>query len=271
MFTRIISRRPGWLSRRRLALLGGVTASLIAAPIAIADTIQGGQRNPTNGSTAYSQETEIIAASSGWGTRQSNKGTGGGAIYGCRAPAGGLACIEADNLNNGTAFDFISGGSVGGTIHLSNPSGAPFTTNATGVATGLNANYLQGKQASAFLGATAQAADSAKLGGVPASSYVQSSQLTGYAQTSQLMFAVVTANGSLAAHRGATTSAATGTTSYAVTFTSNVSACSYTASPTGPALTSGAIGVAGDTTNPDVVDINAPAPLTQGFHLQVIC
>ena len=56
-----------------------------------------------------------------------------------------------------------------------------------------------------------------------------------------------------------------------MTFTSNVSKCSYTASPTGPALASGSIGVAGDTSNPDIVDVNAPAALPQGFHLQVIC
>jgi hypothetical protein len=264
-----------------------VAIAVLAAPIALAGTVQGGRRNPVTSNQAYSQSTEIIGALSGFAVRMSNLGTGGGLINGCRTTTGGPACTEADNLKTGQAFDFISGGNVGGTIHLSNPNGAPFTTNATGVATGLNANYLQGKQASAFLGATAQAADSAKLGGVPASSYVQSSQLSGYvqssqlsgyAQTSQLLFAVVAQNGSLGANRGATAAVQTSNTStpspsytYTVTFGGNVSKCSYTASPTGPPLTTGSIGVAPDTTNPDVVDISAPSALPQGFHLQVIC
>lgn len=267
-------------ANRRVTVLAGVAIAVLAAPIALAATVQGGRRNPVASNQAYSQSTEIIGALSGFAVRMSNLGTGGGLINGCRTTTGGPACTEADNLKTGQAFDFISGGTVGGTIHLSNPSGAPFTTNATGVATGLNANYLQGKQASAFLGATAQAADSAKLGGVAASSYVQtsqlgsyvqSSQLSGYAQTSQLLFAVVSQNGSLGVHDGATAALQTSATSYTVTFGADVSKCSYTASPTGPALTTGSIGVAPDTTSPDIVDVSAPSPLPQGFHLQVIC
>jgi hypothetical protein len=261
---------------RRLAVAAGVITAVVAAPIAVASTVQGGVRNPVGGSNlAYSQSTQIIAATPGFGTRLSNKGTGGGAIYGCRSTIGGPACVEADNLNNGLAFDFIGKGTVGGTIHMSSDKAAPFTTNATGVATGLNANFLQGKQASAFLGATAQAADSAKLGGVAASGYVQTSQLPSqlstYATQTQLMFAVVTQNGSLGVTRGATASLATSATSYKVTFGNNVSKCAYTASPTGAALTSGSIGVAPDTGSPTAVDVTAPAALPQGFNLQVIC
>jgi len=264
------------LPNRRLAVIAGVLIATIAAPIAYASTIQGGVRNPVGGSNlAYSQTTQIIAASSGFGTRLSNKGTGGGAIYGCRSTTGGPACVEADNLNNGLAFDFISGGSVGGTIHMSSTKAAPFTTNATGVATGLNANFLQGKQASAFLGATAQAADSAKLGGVAASNYLQTSQLPAqlgaYATQSQLLFAVVTQNGSLGATRGATSSVATSATTYKVTFGGNVSKCAYTAAPTGPALSTGSIGVGPDPGSTSAVDVNAPSALPEGFNLQVTC
>ena len=276
MSPRIRARRTGPRAHRRLAVVAGVLVAVTAAPIAYATTIQGGQRNPVGGSNlAFSQTTQIIAATSGFGTRLSNKGTGGGAIYGCRSTTGGPACIEADNLNNGLAFDFIGNGAVGGTIHLSNTKAAPFTTNATGMATGLNANYLQGKQASDFLGATQQASDSAKLGGVAASSYVQTSQLPsqlgGYATQTQLLFAVVSQNGSLGATRGAATAAATSADSYTVTFAGNVSKRSYTASPTGPALSAGSIGVAADPSSPNVIDVNAPAALPQGFHLQVIC
>jgi hypothetical protein len=257
---------------RRLALIAGVLIAVVAAPIAVASTIQGGVRNPVGGSNlAYSQSTQIIAATPGFGTRLSNKGTGGGAIYGCRSTVGGPPCVEADNLNNGLAFEFIAKGNVGGTIHMSSTKAAPFTTNATGMATGLNANYLQGRQASAFLGATAQAADSAKLGGVPATGYVQASQLSAYATTGSLLFAVVSQNGSLGANRGATASSATSSTSYKVTFATGVSKCSFTASPAGPAQASGSIGVAPDTGSPNVVDVSAPAALPLGFHLQVIC
>jgi len=138
------------------------------------------------------------------------------------------------------------------------------------VATGFNANYLQGKTASQFLGVSQQAADSAKLGGVAASSYVQTSQLSGYAQ-GQLLFADVSQAGALGNTRGATAAALAGPMSYTVTFSSNVSKCSYTASPIGAALSGGSIGVGPDTANGDVVDVNSPSALTQGFSLQVIC
>jgi hypothetical protein len=260
------------LPSKRLAIIAGVLIAVVVAPIAVASTIQGGVRNPVGGSNlAYSQSTQIIAATSGFGTRLSNKGTGGGAIYGCRSTIGGPACVQADNLNNGLAFEFIGKGTSGGTIRMSSTKSAPFTTNATGLATGLNANYLQGKQASAFLGATAQAADSAKLGGVAASGYVQTSQLSSYVAQGQLLFAVVTQNGSLGATRGATASVATNATSYKVTFSANVSKCAFTASPTGGALSTGSIGVGPDTGSPNVVDVNAPSALPQGFNLQVTC
>lgn len=256
---------------RRLTLLTGAAIAIVAAPIAIADPLQGGQRNPHSSAQAYSGQTQVIAANTGYGLRVSNQGPGGAIIDGCRNGTGNPACMEAVGLKAGLVFSFVGNGNVGGSIHLANPKGAPFTTNATGVATGLNANFLQGHPATDFLGVTAQAADSARLGGIAASSYVQTSQLSGYAQTNQLLFAVVSQNGALGANRGATAAASTGGTGYTVTFSSNVSRCSYTASPTGPALTGGQLGVALDTTNPDVVDVTSPAALPQGFHLQVIC
>jgi hypothetical protein len=115
--------RPRWLAIRnggvkRTAVLGGVLLALVAAPFALAsgegNAIKGGARNPSsNPSLSYNQETQIIANNSGFGTRQSNKGTGGGAIYGCRSAAAGPGCIAAVNLNTGHAFSFTSGGNVG--------------------------------------------------------------------------------------------------------------------------------------------------------------
>ena len=158
------------------ALATAVAGGLIAAPSAFAQpspeataaAISTGspiRAMVRNGTTT--KQTQIIgnfAASNATGTyvtRQSNTATGanagGGAIYGCRGAAGGTAsgsapCVRAANLANGYAFEFAFNGASGGVFTVgnpatANPNAAPFTTNATGVATGLNANYLQGQTA----------------------------------------------------------------------------------------------------------------------------
>jgi hypothetical protein len=139
-------------------LLVGLTAALVvtAVPVAIGagegEPVEGGERNPSfNPALNYTSETEIISSTSTYGTRQSNKSTnGGGAIYGCRSIAGGSAannepCIRANNLNVGSAFEFKTGGVLGGRIDTKGgPDTKPFETNATGVATGLNADRIDG-------------------------------------------------------------------------------------------------------------------------------
>ena len=127
-----------------------------------------GKRNPSNNpALALTTETEIIANSATYGTRQSNKkdGDGGGAIYGCRSSLGNEPCVRAANLKGGRAFEFATVGLQGGYIQTGNPTGAPFTTNATGVATGLNADRVDGKEAADF----APAADVTALAGEPRS------------------------------------------------------------------------------------------------------
>jgi hypothetical protein len=243
---------------RRPLFLGG--CALIAAAIAIAPlamgageggAVRGGARNPTNNTgLSYHSETQIIAENSTYGTRQSNKGTGGGAIYGCRSAAAGNGCIAAVNLKNGPAFAFTSGGASGGRITLSNTTGAPLTTNAKGIATGFNANYLEGKQAKDFVPAT---------------------QAASFAQQSQLLFAVVSQTGALGAQRGAKAAAKTGEKTYTVTFETSVAKCSLTASPIGAALTTGSLGVAVQAANTAIVEISAPSALAEGFNLQVVC
>ena len=176
----------------------GVSAA-IAAPMAVGanegDPLKGGQRNGT-----FSSETKVIANSSVFGTRQSNLGAGGGAIYGCRAANAGKGCIEASNLNNGQAFNFRFRGEVGGTITttLTNKDAArPFTTNATGVATGLNADRVDGKDAQ-------QIVDEAKAG---------------------TKTTVVTAEGALANQRGFTAGAKEAAGKYLVTADADISKC----------------------------------------------
>ena len=112
-----------------------------------------GKRNPSsNPSRAHARRPRSSPTTPTYGTRQSNKkdGDGGGAIYGCRSTPGQRACIRSNNLNGGRAFEFATAGNEAGRIETGNPTGAPFTTNATGVATGLNADQVDGKDATDF-------------------------------------------------------------------------------------------------------------------------
>ena len=143
-----------------------VLSLLLGTPIAVqaageGDPVEGGARNPgTNETLALERETEIIAetAVDTYGTRQSNKGAGGGAIYGCRStldlqnigdPAQSTPCIRANNLNDGKAFDLqVTNGNLGGVIQKTNdlgtpfPNAIPFITNMGGVALGLNSDRV---------------------------------------------------------------------------------------------------------------------------------
>jgi hypothetical protein len=80
--------------------------------------------------------------------------------YTCRTQASGKACLRAGNQSTGRAFDFSTRGSRAGTITAGSggDSRKPFTTNATGVATGLNADRVDG-QSSADIVAQARAKD----------------------------------------------------------------------------------------------------------------
>jgi hypothetical protein len=76
-------------SRTPLVLGREPAAIVLTAQIAGADTgdnIREGVRNPAGGGAA-AKETQIIARTGrdAYGTRQSNLGDGGGAIYGCRS------------------------------------------------------------------------------------------------------------------------------------------------------------------------------------------
>jgi hypothetical protein len=210
-----------------------------------------GKRNPSNNpALALSTETEIIANNSTYGTRQSNKkdGDGGGAIYGCRSSAGNEPCVKAVNLKGGRAFEFNTVGPEGGRIETGATTGAPFTTNATGVATGLNADRVDGKDAADF----AAAADVTALQG-------------------SMLFATVASDGALGVSRPATgvtsSKAAAPGNVYTVNFGKDVSKCSFTASPVGTASAE-APGVALSGTNAVAVDTGAAAG---SFHVQVIC
>ncbi|HVL95979.1 MAG TPA: hypothetical protein VM266_08970 [Solirubrobacteraceae bacterium] len=228
------------------ALLVGVPA--VAGAFGEGRDLKLGKRNPSpNTSLALNSETEIIANSSTYGTRQSNKrdGDGGGAIYGCRSAAGNEPCVRAINLRDGRAFEFQTAGKEGGRIQVGDAAGAPFTTNATGVATGLNADRVDGKDA----GELAAAAD--------------------------LAFAAVDATGRLTGDRGAAEAklvdAANGT--YSVTFERDVKACSFTVSQQG-ATANGDVAFATSVATDGktvLVDQADEAADRADFHLQVVC
>jgi hypothetical protein len=200
-----------------------------------------GKRNPSpNAARALNSETEIIASNGSYGTRQSNKrdGDGGGAIYGCRSATGREPCIRSNNLKGGRAFEFETAGKEGGRIEVGDTTGAPFTTNATGTATGLNADKVDGKEAADF----ANAAD--------------------------FLSARVAGNGVLGGGRGATASAVDGgPDTYRVTFNRDVSQCTFTATPQG--ATSGQTLAVQGGSNPANVRVDADSPTA--FQLIVVC
>jgi hypothetical protein len=221
------------LRRRRLRFAGASprTRSVVVAtgllvigvtPFAAAatgDALREGQRNGT-----ATKETEFIADlgsttgdKGGYSTRQSNlSSSGGGAIYGCRSGAGGSSatptpqnpCLRANNLSSGLAFEFrASTGANAGTISVGSGGDGtkPFTTNATGVATGLNADRVDGKHAADL----------------------------------QARFAQVAADGTVGASRGIITNSAGPahvTGSYPLPFTGDLTKCAVSATITGTAF-----------------------------------
>ena len=230
----------------RYILVGALALAIGIPSVAIGfgegRTMLLGKRNPSpSGSRALRSETEIIASNGTYGTRQSNKkdGDGGGAIYGCRSNPGSEPCIRANNLKGGRAFEYATRGKEGGRIETGDPSGGPFTTNATGTATGLSADKLDGKDSGDFAGAA------------------------------DFKTAVVNGAGGLVRGRGATASRRdAGTNTYVVTFDRDVSQCTYTATPTGATSAQTlSVQAGGDVAN---VRIDADQNPT-GFHLQVIC
>lgn len=263
-------------------LTAALTAALLAVPATASaathdDAIGGATRNPSvNATSAFSKETQIIgsiaqnqgglaAHTGGYVTRQSNKSdTGGGAIYGCRAKAGTEACVSANNLNNGDAFRFQSGpgattiGILRFGLDLTKPvAKPPFATNGTGVVANLNADMVDGKSADDFAPKTA---------------------LTDYVAKNSLLFATVAADGSIGAHRGvaangkATTATDAGDATFTIPMAADVSACSFTASPTSVGSVTGPLVVAGGSDKTAVV-VTEPGGATApaGFHLQVVC
>lgn len=119
------------------------------------DELREGLRNGT-----ATEETQIIAdtraergPTGGFATRQSNLSrSGGAAVYGCRSNAASSSdpCLRVNNLRAGKVFEFASSsGTIAGSIEFEDGGDdkKPLTTNATGVATGFNADRVDGRDA----------------------------------------------------------------------------------------------------------------------------
>jgi len=232
------------------ALLTALVLVLGASSYALASGEGGnlrlGVRNPHGGSAT--RETEISArVPNGYGTRQSNftQGSGGGAIYGCRAIPGTQPCVRANNLSTGRAFEFNTAGSEGGTITVNGKDARPFTTNAHGVATGLNSDKVDGKSAD---------------------------DIVKDAQAQNMLASLRGSDGHLQAGRGAASATQSGTGRYQVTFDADVSACAYSA--TEVTLTDfGAAAVAPVSAKVLEVDTHdaGGALANRDVHLTVVC
>ncbi|MBA2512758.1 MAG: hypothetical protein H0V26_00285 [Solirubrobacterales bacterium] len=146
------------MHRTRSVLATGVVLGLGLGFSSVADARTGDplREGVRNGTTT--KETQIISNIGGYSTRQSNKSTtGGGAIYGCRSTsASSRPCVRANNLSTGRAFEFRTTGLLAGiiTVGSGGDSTKPFTTNATGVATGLNADRVDSLSASDIVAAS---------------------------------------------------------------------------------------------------------------------
>lgn len=272
--------------RTRSVVLATGLLVLGISPFAIAKTGSNLREGLRNGTAV--RETQIIsnipattALTGGYSTRQSNlSSSGGGAIYGCRSQAGGSAakptpqnpCLRANNLSRGYAFEFnASNGDIGGLISVGagGDTKKPFITNATGIATGLNSDQVDGLDAAQII-----AASRIKTG-------LDADTLDGRNSTdfaSLAPFAQVTSAGAAGDSRGliATNPIAHTLTSgvYDVQFTDDLSKCAVAATLTGAA--SGEItatpAVAAGVTTVTVRTANSTGGIEDHpFHLAITC
>jgi hypothetical protein len=121
-----------------------------------------------------------------------------------------LAVLPARH-GGGRAFEFAFGGPVGGLIERGDGA-APFVTNATGVATGLNADRVDGREGTDLLGRTEKAADSDLLDGLDSTAFLRtnqqaadSAQLQGKSAADLVMRGRFAADGTLQAGFGSST------------------------------------------------------------------
>jgi hypothetical protein len=146
----------------RWTLIGAGVAAMIGSPFAVGavtktQPVKAGKRTPAKGSLKTT--TRIVTKTAGYGLTLSNSASGGGgALFSCKAAPGGTQshkepCLRAANSGLGSVFEFSFKGALGGVFQIGSdlnrpfPNARPFVTNATGVATGLNADRVDGLHA----------------------------------------------------------------------------------------------------------------------------
>lgn len=261
MFRQLNRFRVGHGGRVRTVLGTAVVLALVISPFAVAQStgLIGGKRNPRSG--AFTTETQVIANNNTWGMRYSNRavGGGGGLLFGCRSKPGGTPqknypCARSRNVADGLAFEFLTAGSLVGTISAGNggDNTKPFTTNATGVATGLNAERV-GSKTPAQLTSDAVSA-------------VQQSQ----------SFARVSVAGTSIAARGVSAVTHPSTGVYTVTFEKAVNACALNATQSATGTDVGTIGtqVGADNRTVTVTTLGfdpGPELADRAFDVSAVC
>jgi hypothetical protein len=231
VFRRLTSFKRRGDGNVKWVLAAVVALALVISPFAVAQTsgLMGGKRNPRSGS--YKAETQVIASNSTWGMRYSNRavGGGGGLLFGCRSEPGGTPqknypCARSRNVATGLAFEFLTAGSLVGTITAGRggDNTKPFTTNATGVATGLNAERV-GSQTPAQLTSAAVSASVSAVQGT-------------------LSLARVSAAGGTISARGVSSVTHLATGTYNVVFQNPVNACALTATQSAAGTAVGPVG-----------------------------
>jgi hypothetical protein len=261
MFRQLNRFRVGQGGRVRTVLGTAIVLALAISPFAVAQStgLIGGKRNPKSG--AFTAETKVIASNDNWGMRYSNRavGGGGGLLFGCRSEPGGTPqknypCARSRNVANGLAFEFLTAGSLVGTIEAGKggDNTKPFTTNATGVATGLNAERVGSK--------------------TPAQ--LTSDAVSAVRQTQS--FARVSVAGTSIAARGvsAVTHPSTGT--YTVTFEKAVNACALTATQSASGTDVGTVGTQLGVDNKTVTVttlglLPSPELADRAFDISAVC
>ncbi len=273
--------RLSFRGQGKWALLSAVILGALVSPFAIAndgDTMRVGA-----GNSAIEKETNISGQKvKTFATRQSNnlEGDGGSATYGCRSSFANEPCLDVFALRTARAFDFRSRGNEGGRIRVEgspNPRlNRPFTTNATGVATGLNADEVDGLDAPEIL-----AAARAKLG-LDADT-LDGKDSTDFVAKSELLWALIdgdVGSATVVRTRGATGASSPGTGRYVVTFDRDISTCGIQATLGDATGASGAPGeISADQPSGSSVEINtydsagaaANTLASNGFQVQVTC
>lgn len=154
----------------KYVVLSSLILAILVPTIAVAAN---GDPMRAGGRTTFTRITRVLGDSNTYATQQSNlrQGDGGAARYGCRSSAGNEFCLLSKNTGGGGSFRFTSANSLlGGIIDVDPPAGKtardakPFTTNATGVATGLNADEVDSMSANDIIKAAQNAPAYARVG-----------------------------------------------------------------------------------------------------------